>query len=92
MQRQGGKVACTKCSTTRQPHVQLQLQTCPVRGFFRGGVEDPAATEVYATWHRTVRAMHAFVKKAGAAEQVAALGAAQPAEALAAIPDEHLVA
>ena len=91
---QGDTVVCTRCSATRQPHVQLQLQKCPMRGFVRGGVEDPAASEVYAAWHRTVRATHAFAKVAGVAEPVAGLvAAAEPAEALAATPaDEHLVA
>ena len=89
---QGDKVACTRCGTTRQAHIQLHLQKCPVRGFFRGGAEDPAGTEMYAAWHRTVRAMHAFAKEAGAAEPAAALAAAPPAAAVAAMADEHLVA
>ena len=81
---QGDKVACTRCGTTKQPHIQLQLQKCPVRGYFRGGVEDPAATGVCAAWQRTVRAMHAFAKAATAVPEET-LGAADtgPAEAQA---------
>ena len=81
---QGDKVVCTRCSTTRQPHIQLQLQKCPVRGCFRGGAEDPAATGVYAAWQRTVRAMHAFAKAATAVPEKTVLAAdAGPAEAQA---------
>ena len=60
-----------------------------MRGFFRGGAEDPAGTEMYAAWHRTVRAMHAFAREAGAAEPAAPLAAEA---AVAAMADEHLVA
>ena len=81
---QGDKVVCTRCSTTRQPHIQLQLQKCPVRGYFRGGVEDSAATGVYAAWQRTVRAMHAFAKAATAVpEETLVAAVAGPAEAQA---------
>ena len=83
---QGDKVACTRCGTTRQAHIQLHLQKCPVRGFFRGGAEDPTGTEVYAAWHRTVRAMHAHTKLQEAAGQAVppAAADAEPAVALAA--------
>ena len=80
---QGDKVVCTRCSTTRQPHIQLQLQKCPVRGFFRE-LEDPAASGVYAAWHQTVRAMHAFAKAATAVPEETLVAAdAGPAEAQA---------
>jgi len=86
---QGDKVACTRCGTTRQAHIQLRLQKCPVRGLLRGGAEDPAGTEMYAAWHRTVRAMHAFARESGAAQPAAPLAAEA---AVAAMADEHLVA
>ena len=85
---QGDKVACTRCGTTTQPHIQLQLQKCPVRGFFRGGAEDPAGAELYAAWHRTVRAMRAHTKLQEAAGQAVPLAAAvaEPAVALGMAP------
>ena len=69
-----GRVSCTRCGTSRQPHVQLGLQRCPVRGLFRGGIEVPAATSFYAAWQRTVRAMHAHTKVAVAAGLLVAEG------------------
>ena len=80
---QGDKVACTRCGTTRQPHIQLQLQKCPVRGFFRGEAEDPAGTELHTAWHRTVRAMRAHTKLQEAAGQAVPLAAAVAEPAVA---------
>jgi hypothetical protein len=68
--------------TSRQPHVQLGLQRCPVRGLFRGGIEVPAATAVYAAWQRTVLAMHAHTKVAVAAGLCSAVGAPGAAPAV----------
>ncbi len=87
----GDRVVCTGCGTSRQQHVQLHLQGCPVRGYYREGAEAPAATAVYAAWQRTVRAMHAF-PKAAEAEMLEAEPAAVPVP-LALMPfRSHVVA
>ncbi len=54
----GDRVECSRCGATRQRHVQLGAQKCPVRGFFRGGAEDLEGTAVYARWTAAVKAMH----------------------------------
>ena len=40
------KMQCSRCGVERQKCVQLNLQSCPVRAFFRAGEEVPAATAV----------------------------------------------
>ena len=67
---------CSRCGTERQKCIQLGLQSCPVRAFFQAGEEVPAATAVYAAWHRCVKAMHAYTKASG--QQTAAIAAAVP--------------
>jgi ferredoxin len=59
------KMQCSRCGVERQKCVQLSLQSCPVRAFFQAGEEVPAATAVYAAWHRCVKAMHACTKASG---------------------------
>ena len=71
-----GKMQCSRCGTERQKCIQLGLQSCPVRAFFQAGEEVPAATAVYAAWHRCVKAMHAYTKASG--QQTAAIAAAVP--------------
>ncbi len=66
---EAAKVRCTRCGTTRQWHVQLAAQKCPVRGLFRGGEEVAASTAVCAAWAAAVRAMHCRGKPAGWADQ-----------------------
>jgi hypothetical protein len=76
------KMQCSRCGVERQKCVQLSLQSCPVRAFFLAGEEVPAATAVYAAWHRCVKAMHACTKASGRLQADAA--AAVP---LAVAPD-----
>ena len=76
------KMQCSRCGVERQKCVQLSLQSCPVRAFFQAGEEVPAATAVYAAWHRCVKAMHACTKASGRLQADAA--AAVP---LAVAPD-----
>ncbi len=61
-----GKVECKRCGTTRQRHVQLAGQKCPVRGLFRGGEEVLEGTVVYAAWTAAVKAMHEHGRRAAA--------------------------
>ena len=88
-----GKAICTRCGTTRQQHVQLGLQKCPVRVHFQGGAEVPAATAVYAAWQRTVSAMHACTKAAafGLGAPVSAADAPAEARTAAAEPEAVIV-
>ena len=59
------KMQRSRCGVERQKCVQLSLQSCLVRAFFLAGEEVPAATAVYAAWHRCVKAMHACTKASG---------------------------
>ena len=80
----GGRISCSRCGTTRQPHVQLGRQKCPVWELFRGGVEVPEATATFAEWQTTVKGMHRCSRTAAAAEVPAAGSAAiaRPVEAV----------
>ena len=69
---------CGRCGTVRQKTVQLGLQACPVRAFFRAGAEQQDVKAVYAAWHRCVRTMHSHCK------------ATVPAAPAAAVPGEQL--
>jgi hypothetical protein len=86
-----GKAICTRCGTTRQQHVQLGSQKCPVRVHFQGGAEVPAATAVYAAWQRTVSAMHACTKAAAFGLGAPVSAADAPAEARAAAAEPEAV-
>ena len=72
------KMQCSRCGAERQKCVQLSLQSRPVRAFFQAGEEVPAATAVYAAWHRCVKVMHACTKASGRLQADAA--AAVPLE------------
>ena len=74
----GGSMQCGRCGTVRQKTVQLGLQACPVRAFFRAGAEQQDATAVYAAWHRCARTVHSHCK------------ATVPAAPAAAVPGEQL--
>ena len=52
------RVQCTRCGTSRQRHVQLGSQRCPVRCLTWQAAEVPAGTAVYAAWHTAIKAMH----------------------------------
>ena len=52
------RVRCTRCDTTRQRHVQLGSQKCPVRVMTRQAADVPAGTAVYAAWLAVTKAMH----------------------------------
>jgi hypothetical protein len=52
------RVSCRRCGTTRQRHVPLGLQRCPVRALWRDGGEVAAGTAAYAAWTAAIKAMH----------------------------------
>ena len=84
------RVICKRCGTTRQRHVHLSGQACPVRLCMRTGAEVHEGTAVYGTWTRTLQAMHAHFKAVQdnggetAADVVAPAAAAGLADAVAA--------
>ena len=79
-QARGDRVECTICVTTRQRHIALEKQRCPVRVWAEAGgeadVEIPDGTSVHAAWSRTLQAMHRAAKNpAGGAGRQEAVGA-----------------
>ena len=52
------RVKCTRCGTTRQRHVLLAMQRCPVRTLWRDGEEVAAGTTIFAAWTAAVKAKH----------------------------------
>ena len=86
------KMQCSRCGVERQKCVQLSLQSCPVRAFFQAGEEVPAATAVYAAWHRCVKAMHACTKASGRLQaDAAAAGPLAVAPAVGAVVQEPVL-
>ena len=57
-------VCCTLRFITRQRHVQLNTQQCPVRSLIGNGLEDLGVTSVYAAWTAIASAMHMLSKTA----------------------------
>ena len=80
-------IKCTRCGTTRQRHVALALQKCPVRACWQEGGELIEGTTVYAAWIAGLnKAMHGLgargrpqplADEAAAQAQGAALQAAE---------------
>ncbi len=52
------RVKRARCGTSRQRHVLLATQRCPVRTFWQGGEEAAAGTATYAAWAKAINAMH----------------------------------
>ena len=85
------RVQCTRCGTSRQRHVQLGSQRCPVRCLTRQAAEVPAGTAVYAAWHTAINAMHHRSKPAAEVGEppvlaVAGAGDAGAGDVVAAMP------
>ena len=75
-------VRCSRCGTTRQRHVALAMQKCPVRTCWQEQAEKCEGTAVYAVWVAGLKAMHG----------VGGRGIQQPAVAAADAATVHAVA
>ena len=70
-------VRCTRCGTTRQRHVPLAMQRCPVRTCWLGAGEVAEGTATCAARVIALKAMHGL----GARGRPADAGAGQPPQA-----------
>jgi hypothetical protein len=80
VQPRGERVECTRCGTTRQRHIELERQRCPIRIWTVDAVEQPEGTAVYAAWVKALQGMHRASRQPSASEDVQMVAAA-PAEA-----------
>ena len=70
-------VRCIRCNTTRQRHVPLAMQRCPVRTCWTEAGEVAECTAAYGAWVKALKAMHGH----GSRDSAADAGAVQAAPA-----------